>query len=124
MSRTKNLVDGYWYYRIYDAEKHILLAEGKEADVCKKLYRPVNHYHSLVWELSNKPNKKLKYEIIEREWIPYKHTITDTLTNESFTGSKAECREWMEKQMDRKLTDANFINYWYRSVGRFERETK
>lgn len=123
MSRTPGLVDGYWHYEIYDVDTNELLAEGKESEVCAKLHQPTNHYHSMVWEFSHHPERTPKWEYIKREWIPYRHTITDTLTNKSFTGSKAECREWMEKQMNRKLTDANFINYWYRSVNRFKRVT-
>ena len=123
MSRTKGLVDGYWYYKVYDKETNELLAEGTNAECVKKMHQSDNHYHFVKYEERKHPNRVREFERVEREWMPYKHKITDTETNKTFIGSKAECREWMEKQMNRKLTDANFINYWYRSVGRFIRET-
>lgn len=123
MSRTKGLVDGYWYYYIYDVDTNELLAQGTEAECCEKLKQCEHHYHHISWQMAHHPERVPKWEIVKRKWIPYTHELRDTKTGERFKGSKAECRKWMEKQMNRELTDANFNNYWYRSVRRFERRS-
>jgi len=122
MSRTKGLIDGFWYYYIYDIDTHELIMNGTDSDCSIACEYSPNHFHNVIWQLKNNPKYKPKWEIVKRVWVPYKHAVTDTKTGETFVGSRDECRHWMESQLNRKLTDANFINYWYQTVKRFERK--
>lgn len=122
MSRTKGLVDGYWYYRIYDVDTNELLAEGTQSECCRKLDQPDNHYHYVMWFQKTHPNSKPKWEKVEREWIPYRHLLKDLETGIEFFGDKKSCKRMMETILDMPLSDANFNNYWYGNLKRFERK--
>lgn len=122
MSRTKGLKDGFWLYKVYDVDTNNLLAEGREKDCCLKMGYDQNHYHMLFYYKDNNPNIVPKWERVERTWIPYSYEVTDIKTGMRCVGDKQKCRHWMQNILGKKLTDTNFINYWYGSVKRFQRK--
>ena len=120
MSRTKGLKDGFWLYKVYDVDTNELLAQGTNAECCEKLMQGSNHYHNIIAYQKRKPNVIPKWERVERTWIPYSYEVTDTKTGMRCAGDKQKCRHWMQNIIGKKLTDTNFINYWYGSVKRFK----
>lgn len=119
MSRNK-LTDGFWYYKVFDVDTGELLAQGNQTECCRKMQREINHYCNVVYYAKRHPNVVPKWERVERTWIPYLYEVTDVETGMRCAGDKQKCRHFMQNILGKKLTDANFINYWYGAVKRFE----
>lgn len=111
---------GAYYYYVYDVKTNELLAEGIAKRVAEKMNWDVTYPNSLAQLDKIQPNRKRRYERIERKWVDTIWQITDRHTKQSFSGTYEECGEKINQWLGKTLKPSSLKNYIYRDSGRFD----
>lgn len=111
---------GAYVYRIYDAKTNELLAEGIGRKVAK-IMNWSDQYPNNLAQLNKKcPNRRVRYERVEREWVDTIYEVLDKETGQKFIGKYDECAEQIGKWSGKELGYSTIKNYIYQGSRRFK----
>lgn len=111
---------GMYNYRVYDVKTNELLAEGIGKRVAEIMKWEDSYPNSLAQLDKKFPDRKRRFERLEREWMDTIYQITDCRTNEKFTGNYDQCADQINRWLGKKLKPSTMKNYIYRDSSRFE----
>lgn len=111
---------GMYNYRVYDAKTNELLAEGIGKRVAEVMNWDDSYPNSLAQLDKKYPDRKRRYERIERRWVDTIYEIIDSRTKEKFIGTYEQCSDQINKWLGKELKASSIKNYIYRDSSRFE----
>lgn len=94
---------GYYFYRVYDAKTNELLAQGDCKEVAKKMMWNSSYPQKLADLNRTMPNRKPRYERLEREWVESIYEVYDRKKKQTFKGNYEECAKTIVENVGHEL---------------------
>ena len=111
---------GAYIYRVYDANTNELLAEGIGRKVAE-IMGWSKTYPNTIGQLNKAyPNRRVRYERVEREWVDTIYEVHDKLLNQTIIGNYDECVRQINKWAGKELKYNTIKNYIYRGSFRYK----
>ena len=110
---------GEYYYKVHDAKTNELLAEGFCKEVAVKMMWDTTYPLKLALLNEQNPNRKPRYERVEREWIEHIFEVFDRKTSNRITGNWDECAKVITDWLGHDIKNASMEKYMYNLSPRF-----